>query len=212
MRYSVFAFFLAAFVILPFAPSAQAGDLGKDAESFVQDLADKGITALQNVQEQDQRVQTLRLLLEEGFDINAIGKWVMGRSWRKADAAQREAYLAIFKEFVVLTYSNRFKDLGSNDIKVEITESLVKNETDAMVRSAINDDANEKPLVIDWRVKKASNGSLKIVDVIVAGVSMSQAQRSEFASVIKRQGGVDGLIKALEEKVGKMTTTVAQSN
>ncbi|HJO97653.1 MAG TPA: ABC transporter substrate-binding protein [Rhodospirillales bacterium] len=45
------------------------------------------------------------------------------------------------------------------------------------------------------------NGSYLIIDVMVEGVSMGQTQRSEFASVIRRNGGeVKGLIAKLRDR------------
>jgi len=201
MRRSLSAFCFLFVMVVSGAPSAHATDFGPQAEQFVQTLADKAITDLQTVNNDAQRVEKLRALLNEGFDITAIGKWVMGRAWRKATPEQRTAYLGVFGDFVVLTYANRFGDFGDTDIGVTIADSIVKNDRDAIVRTQITTNTTEEPLVIDWRVKKNKQNIIKIVDVVVAGVSMSQAQRSEFASVIKRQGGVDGLIKALETKV-----------
>ena len=55
---------------------------------------------------------------------------------------------------------------------------------------------------VDWRVRN-KGGSYKIVDVLVAGVSMSVTQRSDFASVIQRGGGnVDALIAELKNGRG----------
>jgi len=43
---------------------------------------------------------------------------------------------------------------------------------------------------------------MKIVDVIVEGVSMGQTQRSEFGSVIRRNGGrVSSLIDELRRRL-----------
>ena len=48
-----------------------------------------------------------------------------------------------------------------------------------------------------WRVRPIDN-SWKIVDVAVEGVSMSATERSEFSSVIDRNGGkVQPLIDAI---------------
>jgi len=53
---------------------------------------------------------------------------------------------------------------------------------------------------IDWRLV-AENGTYKISDVIVEGISMMVTQRSEFASVVQRNGGqVRGLIAMMREK------------
>lgn len=53
---------------------------------------------------------------------------------------------------------------------------------------------------IDWRLV-TENGTYKISDVIVEGISMMATQRSEFASVVQRNGGqVRGLIAMMREK------------
>jgi phospholipid transport system substrate-binding protein len=45
------------------------------------------------------------------------------------------------------------------------------------------------------------NGTYKITDIIVEGISMMTTQRSEFASVVQRNGGqVRGLIAMMREK------------
>ncbi len=52
-----------------------------------------------------------------------------------------------------------------------------------------------------WRVRE-SNGALKIVDVVIEGISMSITQRSDFSAVIQRKGGgIDGLLEELEAKL-----------
>ena len=58
----------------------------------------------------------------------------------------------------------------------------------------------QPPAGVDWLLT-SQNGAYKISDVIVEGVSMAVTQRSEFASVIQRNGGqVEGLITALRQK------------
>ena len=53
---------------------------------------------------------------------------------------------------------------------------------------------------IDWRLV-TDNGTYKITDIIVEGISMMVTQRSEFASVVQRNGGqVRGLIAMMREK------------
>ncbi|TMJ66267.1 MAG: ABC transporter substrate-binding protein [Alphaproteobacteria bacterium] len=56
------------------------------------------------------------------------------------------------------------------------------------------------PMKLDWRLV-ADNGTYKITDIIVEGISMMTTQRSEFASVVQRNGGqVRGLIAMMREK------------
>jgi phospholipid transport system substrate-binding protein len=53
---------------------------------------------------------------------------------------------------------------------------------------------------IDWRLVN-HNGAYKINDVIVEGISMAVTQRSEFASIVQRNGGqVRSLIALMRQK------------
>ena len=58
---------------------------------------------------------------------------------------------------------------------------------DILVNSYIVPKGGSK-VKVDWRVRE-KNGKMKIIDVIIEGVSMSLTQRSDFSSVIQRGGG-----------------------
>ena len=71
---------------------------------------------------------------------------------------------------------------------------------DALVSTEIGRSGGP-PLIAGWRIRGGPNG-FKILDVIVAGISMIATQRSEFRALVSRQA-VDGLIEALRLRVGK---------
>ena len=208
-------FFIAALFsafVLAAAPAAWAKDFGKTAEGFIQTLADEAMQSVRSAQDDVTREKEFRRLLNDGFDVRAIGKWVLGRYWRKTNSDEKEEYLKLFEDFIIVTYANRFKDYSGDDITLTVTESLTKNDKDAIVRSQIKRDEAGEPILVDWRVKKNKDDALKVVDVLIAGVSMSQTQRSEFTSVIKRNGGkVSGLIDALKTKTAQLVNNVDQS-
>lgn len=206
-RFLISAIFLAG-VILTTAP-VLAQDFGKEAEGFIQKLADDAMNSFRSETDEETRDKNFRRLLNDGFDVRAIGKWVLGRYWRKAKPEEKEDYLKLFEDFIIVTYSSRFKDYSGNDITMTVTESLSKNNNDAIVRSKIERPQTGEPILVDWRVKGKKDGTLKVVDVLIAGVSMSQTQRSEFSSVIKRSGGkVSGLIEALRTKTNQLVNNI----
>ena len=194
------------------ASSAWAKDFGKDAEGFVQSFADNAIASFRSMDPGPERDKEFRRILNDGFDVRAIGKWVLGRYWRKAKDDEKEEYLSLFEDFIVVTYSLRFEGYSGSDITLNVTESITKNDNDAIVRSQIKRPQSNTPILVDWRVKSNTNNQLKVVDVVVAGVSMSQAQRSEFSSVIKNSNGkISGLIKALKNKTAQLASKVNSS-
>jgi len=178
---------------------AQADDFTDGAVKFIETLADDAVQSLTAKDiEKKERIVRFRELLKKNFAVKAIGRWVLGRYWRKATTEEKEEYNKLFEDLIVATYVNRFEEFSGETLKV--IKAINQNGKDAIVKSEILRPAGQPPVRVDWRVR-APNGTYKIVDVLVEGVSMSQTQRSEFSSVIKREGGeVAGLLAALRTK------------
>ena len=195
----VLFFFSVICVSAPYANS-NANGFTNGAEKFVESLANSAISSLTTkTLTEKERQYNFRGLLRNYFDINGIGKWALGRYWRKASQSERTEYLDLFENLIVGTYSNRFNAYSDEKLLVKGSTSRGRF---ALVKSLLNRD-NQKPIRIDWRVTRP-DGSYKIFDIVVEGVSMIQTQRSEFSSVIRRNGGnVSGLLIALRKKVKK---------
>ena len=146
----------------------------------------------------EQKEAEVRALLSDSFDIKLIGRFVVGQTWKSMNEEQREAYLSQFEEWVLRTYSKRLG--GYSDQAFEIIGAKSINNDEALVSTKLM-RPNAPPLEAGWRVRGSAQG-YKIIDVVVAGVSMVVTQRSEFSAVIQRQG-IDGLIETLRLQVSK---------
>lgn len=180
------------------ATPAAADELADGAKAFIQDLAQKAIDTLTATQpDTAEREARFRVLFNQNFDVPAIGQWVLGRYWRQATESERKEYLHEFEAFVVKTYADRLKDYSSERLKVL---DSIRRDGNVIVQSVVMRQGSEPPIRIEWRVIHPDQRYL-ITDVVVEGVSMAQTQRSEFSSVIRRNGGsVQGLIAALKDK------------
>lgn len=177
----------------------------KEAAAFLKELGEEAIAVLADKEQPLQaREETVEGLLREHLELETMGRFVLGPEWRKASADQREAYVELFSEFVVRTYSRRLGGYGGQQF--EVTGTSQAGKSDALVVTAITSGDGSPPVKAGWRVKTASNGKLKIVDVIVEGVSMLQTQRSEFDSVVRRSG-LEGLMTLLQEKLADLPKT-----
>lgn len=176
---------------------------GVTAQEFIEGLAEEAVSALttKGVSRED-RLSRFSELLHNNFDVQTIGKWVLGRYWRTASDEEKSAYLKLFEEYVVITYVERFDQYSGE--KLLITKAVAEPGKDALVFSEINRPTDGQPIRVDWRVR--SNADIyKIIDVYVEGISMSQTQRKEFTSVIRANGGtVTGLIKVLRAQIDKL--------
>ena len=146
-----------------------------------------------------ERKMRFRILFRETFDVPAVGRFVLGRYWRKAKPEARDAFLSVFEEIMIQRFAPKFA--GYADTKFEI--SRVRNlDTPGhfVISSRISPNRGEA-IEIDWRVRER-DGHFKIVDVIGEGISMALTLRSEYASAIKNSGGrVQGLIDRLRAQV-----------
>lgn len=199
-------FLASASVILAriaFGPlDARADDIPKASGAFVQGLADRVINTLKNKSlSKDERVKQLADVFLDGFDVRAIGIFVLGRYGHNLSAQVRDEYLTVFKEYVVETYAVRFNSYAGE--RFTVTRTSADGRVGAWVFSDIG-QPGEEPVEVQWRVRKETDG-YKIVDVVVEGVSLLVTQRSEFASVLQRNdGSVPKLITLLRGKIAEL--------
>lgn len=188
-------FLIMAFLFL--APSLAVANVdpavqAKKAESFIAALGDEAIAILKSNQgDKDTRHAEFSRILNKNFDMDAIGRFALGRYWPTATADEQKQYIALFKTMVVDVYTERFSEYSNQEFVV--VGGKPAGARDVVVNSLIK--GSGQPIKVDWRVRNN-----KVIDVIVEGVSMSVTQRNDFASIIQRNGGtVASLIDHLQK-------------
>ena len=193
-RYLLVLAILLAFTVT--APNSVSAKDGPD--DFIRTVAQKAIKSLTNDRMSvTQREDHFRLILRQTFELKLIARFTLGRFWRRASAAQQKEYTRLFEDFIVKAYAARFSDYKSEKFIVGKVRNI--NDRDNLVQSELT-LADGRKIPVNWRVR--SGKSLKIIDVLVEGVSMAITQRDEFSAIINRSGGrLDGLIIALRKKL-----------
>jgi len=177
---------------------AQAAD---DPAQFVQALGDKAMAQLagKEIPAEEERAR-FRKLLNESFDVPTIGRFTVGRAyWNSASPQQQQDFLNLYESQVVNAYAKRFQDYSGEQFKVrgELKEA---GGGDTIVNSQIIRPNGGPPVSVQWRVRGEQAG-LKIVDVVIQGISMAVTDRNQFSSVIERGGGdIQALIDALKSQ------------
>ena len=201
---SIFSIFLMAVLFSSTVPMAAGADhSGHTAQQFIEGLADEAISALTDEKAgHEDKVNRFRSLLAHNFNVPLIGKWVMGRHWRAANDVEKDEYMHLFEDLIVITYIDRFDQYSGE--KINVVNTIMTPGKDSIVYSELVRPQGDGVIRVDWRVRQ--NGDIyKIVDVYVEGISMGQTQRSEFASVIKQKGGtIEGLLQVLRTKVSAL--------
>jgi phospholipid transport system substrate-binding protein len=168
-----------------------------DAVAFMNQLWDRALGVLNNKGDPAIRQERFRELFQADFDCPRIARFVLGRYWRNASEEEQQEFVKLFGDYVVFVYTARLSNFGGEAFKIRGSRS---DGDGVLVSTDITNPGGTSPLRIDWRLV-SDDGSFKINDLIVEGVSMMVTQRSEFASVVQRNGGqVRGLIAMMREK------------
>jgi phospholipid transport system substrate-binding protein len=168
----------------------------ESARAFITQLGKETVAVLQRPDPPPQKAAKMEDILRRGLDFQSIGRFVLGRYWNSATPQQREEYMKVFTDFVVKSYARRLSEEATVS-GFNITNIRDLGEGDSLVQTTITRPSGP-PLNYEWRVRD-SGGNVKVVDVVVEGVSLLVTHRSDFTSVAS-QNGVDGLIASLRDK------------
>ena len=168
-----------------------------DAVAFMSRLWTNAMDALKEKGDPALRRARFAELFHEDFDGPGIARFVVGRYWRTASPEEQQDFVKIFDDYVVFVYTARLGDFGGEHINIRGSRSDADG---LIVSTAISGPRNASPVNVDWRLV-IDHGAYKINDIIVEGISMGVTQRSEFASIVQRNGGqLRGLIALMKEK------------
>jgi phospholipid transport system substrate-binding protein len=191
--------FLTAALILIVEAISPAVLAAADPASVISNLGNRALEVLGKNATPAQRAARFHELFRADFDVPGIARFVLGRYWKTATPEQQEEFVKLFEDYIALVYSSQLAAYSGETLKV--TGSRPEPEG-AVVASEIIRPTGTPPVKVDWHLTER-NGTYKIKDVSVDGISMAVTQRSEFAAVIQRNGGqVQGLITQLREKTG----------
>ena len=189
-----------AFLGAPNPAGADQDVVAEDARKFVSGLATQTVSSLTETGiDRAERRKRFRALMLKYFAFEGIAKWVLGRYWRRASSAEREEYLALFEDLMVVIYADRFSKYSGE--KLDVGRSEIRGTNDILVHSVLTRPEGLKPVAVIWRMRQREE-SFKIVDLMVEGLSMGLTQQKEFTSVIRKNGGkVQGLLDELKKRL-----------
>ena len=190
------AFLLGLWGQTAFAETAR--EMPREAEAFIQVIADKTLTVLDDIRlNQEERDAQFHALLADGFEIDYMAKLVLGHNRRNATVEEMAGFQEVFPDYIISIYAKRLAKYG--DERFYVTGSIPAGKKDIYVQSEVTRRGRD-PFSALWRVRLI-NGELRIIDLKIAGISMLQTQRDEFSSRINAVGMV-GLIEDMQQKTG----------
>lgn len=194
---------LSVLAVVALPTVCRAASLEERSQAFIRGLVNEAIESLTKKEmSRDIRIENFRKLFNRHFAVRSIGRFVLGRNWRKASKEEQKEYLALFEDLMVISYVDRFQRYAGLGLKV--TKAREERKTLATVFTEIDRPNNSKPVHVLWRVG-ARGETMKILDVVVEGASMSQTLRSDFSSIIRQKDGkISGLLEVLRVKTDEL--------
>ena len=128
------------------------------------------------------------------MDFEGMARAALGETaWEALTIPERAIVAHAFERFLGQLYLDRVADLVSPEGLVILSERTVGDRAEVASRLAVKGD--EWDVVLHLR---GGAGAWRIVDLVVGGVSLVANYRSQFRTILRREGSA-GLLKRLEQ-------------
>lgn len=202
LRLSRRSFTFASVAALALTPHLAAhAQVSADPAAFVGDFAQKGIADILAAQiPNTEKQQRFRAMFKEYFDLPGIGRFVLTRFWKAATPEEQAKFTTLFEDVIVYTWSRRFSEYNGQTLKV--TGNQADGDNGSLVKSTII-GKNNASFTVEWRLRKRPEG-LKVLDVVIEGVSMAITYRQDYSTIISQTGSFAGLLAQMEKQVADL--------
>lgn len=195
---------LIGFTSLAGTAAAQSQQVNAKAppNEFVKTVADNALAALRaDPKAKSGDLNRINALVDEYIlpyvNLEKTTRLAAGRHWRQATQEQQNELVDAFKNTLISTYSGALEQ--ADDVS-EITPLPFRGDpeaNDVVVRTRLS-QRNGPAVNTDYRMENTPSG-WKIYDLNVEGIWLIQNYRNQFSQQIA-QNGIDGLIKALNQR------------
>ena len=142
------------------------------------------------------RYQALEKPIIDSHDLQKIARIVVGKQWKLFSIEQKMQLTDVFTRLSVSAYAYNFKALSGESFKYLSEEETARGGVVLHTVFVLPDDKDVK---FDYMLKKKGD-NWRIINIIANGVSDLALKRSEYTSILKRDG-FDVLIAKINEKI-----------
>ncbi|MCH8037426.1 MAG: ABC transporter substrate-binding protein [Proteobacteria bacterium] len=178
---------------------AASDDRAGQAAAFIQSLGAELLAIQAETVDGATATRSARLegLIRRGFDLDLTSQLVLGKYWNRASQAHRQAFKELFAQYLLHNYARYLKAYRVETLAIVSSNPVGKS--DFLVETRVEGAQGDDPANPVWRLRRR-DGGFKIIDVQVDGISLALTERSQFGSVILRNG-LDGMLSALRKRV-----------
>ncbi len=197
-------FFIAVFLLISAsAVLAEDGEQEMSAREVVANFQAQLLETMKNGKTLgfEGRYKKLTEPVIKSHDLTKIARIVVGREWKKLTDEQKQKLVDVFSRLSIASYAHNFKDFS--DEKFEIVSEEETPRGGVIVHTLLK-IPGEKDVKLDYQMKKKGN-EWRIINIIANGVSDLALKRSEYTSILKREG-FDALLEKISGKIKQYST------
>jgi phospholipid transport system substrate-binding protein len=193
MHKLLFAFFLVVLALPAGAASPAAGVI----EEFYATLLD----TMKNAEKLgfNGRREKLAPAIDKAYNLPLMARLSVGPQWKSLSAEEQKRFVAGFRELTLSTYAARFDGYSGEKLVVEADNQDAQGGKIVHTKLVKSDG---EPIQLNYLMRQEGE-AWKIIDVYLKGtVSELATRRSEFSSVLRRDGGA-ALLKVMDQKIAE---------
>lgn len=142
------------------------------------------------------RYKRLSEAVAKSHDLIKIARIVIGKEWENLSEAQQQKMIDVFSQLSIASYTYNFKEYAGESFRFDSQEETGRG--GVIVHSYLV-VPKEKEVRFDYMMKQKGDTWL-INNIIANGVSDLALKRSEYGSILKREG-FDALIAKINDKI-----------
>ncbi len=189
---------LSLFCLLFFFVTTNAFSEVETAKQVVEKFQSELISVMKNGKQLGYagRYNNLRDPVSNSHDLSKIARIIVGKEWEKLSEAQQTKLEDVIVKLSIASYAHNFKNYSGETFTFDSEEETTRG--GVVVHSHLN-IPDDKPVKFDYMLKE--NGtSWRIINIIANGVSDLALKRSEYTSILQRDG-FDALVSKIDEKI-----------
>jgi len=149
----------------------------------------------------DGRYKKLSDPVINSHDLTKIARIVVGKEWKIFTDEQKKTLVKIFARLSIASYAHNFKGHSGEEFKFDSEKKTARG---GMVIHTLLKIPGDQDVKLDYQMKKKEN-EWRIINIIANGVSDLALKRSEYTSILKREG-FDALLAKISGKIEQYST------
>ena len=167
-----------------------------NAREFVDNVSDKTLAVVKSDKlSKEEKRKELENIFISSVDTKWLSRFVLGHYWNETNEEQRKKYQEIYQKFLFSSYLPSFMEYAGQEF---VVKDVVDNGDDEYSVQTEIKNPNSANVRVDYELRK-KNGGFIIYDIVAEGISLITTQRSEFSSILSRDG-IDSLMDKLQAK------------